>query len=533
MDVNNILHTASMFHRTGNYEDAELLYRRILEYYPDNIHVLNYLGNVLQDQQKYDQALGCYQRAMQLNPAFAGSYYHLGALFETVDKCERAIEYYEKAIQLDSHFAGSFNNLGNVYRKLGRLDEAIPYFQKTIEIQPQFWGSYYNLGEVYQAQVRDEEAIDTYLKALQLNPHHVPSMNNLAVLMMARKQFDEALRYCEEAIHVNPEYGEPHLTKAMIQLLLGQFEEGWKEYEWRWKTRDAEAWQRKCDKPLWNGMPTQNKTLLIWAEQGIGDEIMFASCIPDVMSLIGSCVIECDKRLVPLFSRSFPQAEILERRRGDDPVGMAQQTMHSYDLVIAAGSLPVHLRPRVSSFPNAEAFLLSDKGKVAEWKKRMRTLPAGLRVGISWRGGKDPRERKIRSVDMALWKDILHIKGVSFINLQYDTSEKEIDEIRDALGITVYHWLDADPLKDLDTSAAQIAALDLVISVDNATVHLAGALGVPVWTLLPYSPNWRWMLDREDTPWYPSMKLFRQPTFGDWETVMEVVCHELENMVQG
>jgi ADP-heptose:LPS heptosyltransferase len=162
----------------------------------------------------------------------------------------------------------------------------------------------------------------------------------------------------------------------------------------------------------------------------------------------------------------------------------------------------------------------------------MNSLPDGLRVGISWKGGKDPRERKIRSIRLKQWEEILLLKGITFINLQYGASEEEITEVSESLYVKIYNWEDADPLKDLDYFAAQISALDLVISVDNVTVHMAGALGVPVWTLLPYSPNWRWMLDREDTPWYPSMRLFRQPAFGDWETVMTTVCQELYNLKQ-
>jgi tetratricopeptide (TPR) repeat protein len=530
MDINNVIQLALKYHRGKNYQHAESLYRQILKDDPGNVQILNYLGNVFQDQRKYDEAIDCFQRALRLNPAYAGSYYHLGTVFEALGHLDQAMQYYEQGIRCDPDFIGSYNNLGNVYRKLERLDEAIPYFQKAIEVHPAFWGCYYNLGEVYQAKVLDDNAIACYQKVLQLNPHHIPTMNNLALILLERKHIDEALAFCQQAIRLQPDYGEPHFTKALIMLLKGEFQAGWEEYEWRWKAQDAEPWQRFFDQPVWNGLPMKDKTLFVYSEQGVGDEIMFASCIPDVMNQTETCLLECDRRLIPLFSRSFPKAGILERTGADNPANGNQKTMPFFDLVSAIGSLPLYVRPNLSCFPHQRFYLTPDHEKVDEWNRRMNSLPDGLRVGISWKGGKDPRERKIRSIRLKQWEEILLLKGITFINLQYGASEEEITEVSESLYVKIYNWEEADPLKDLDYFAAQISALDLVISVDNVTVHMAGALGVPVWTLLPYSPNWRWMLDREDTPWYPSMRLFRQPAFGDWETVMTTVCQELYNL---
>ncbi|MDQ7787559.1 MAG: tetratricopeptide repeat-containing glycosyltransferase family protein [Thermodesulfovibrionales bacterium] len=527
MDINKMLHLASQYRQEGRFQEAVGTYKKILELDPYNFHILNYIGNVLQDQRKHDEAIECYQKAIQLNPAFAGSYYHLGTLFEIMGQYDKAIQYYEKAIRYDPHFAGSYNNLGNVYRKLGRVDEAIPHFQKAIEVNPQFWGSYYNLGEVYQSKALDDEAIAFYQKVLQSNPQHIGTMNNMANILVERQQIDDALSYCQRAIHLAPEYGEPHLTKAMILLLMGNFEEGWKEYEWRWKTEDAKQWKRQLSRPVWNGSPLKGKTLFIYTEQGVGDEIMFASCFPDVIPQAEKCIIECDRRLVPLFSRSFLGTELIERIGNDAGI---QSEPPLFDMVIAMGSLPLHFRPVLSCFPQIKSYLIPDPEKVDKWHKRVRTLGDGLRVGISWRGGKDPRSRKVRSVFLEQWQEILLLKGITFVNLQYGECKEEMKAVKEELQVIIHDWEDADPLKDLDDFAAQISALDLVISVDNATVHMAGALGVPVWTLLPYSPNWRWMLDREDSPWYPTMRLFRQPSLGDWKTVMIKVGQELQDL---
>jgi hypothetical protein len=352
-------------------------------------------------------------------------------------------------------------------------------------------------------------------------------MNNLAIIFLARKHIDEASAYCQQAISIAPDYAEPHFTMALIKLLTGDFRDGWNEYEWRWKARDAQPWRRNFNQPEWNGQPMKDKTLFVYSEQGVGDEIMFASCVPDVMSRTKSCFLECDSRLAPLFARSFTELKIIERR-------VASIALHgklpNFDLVIAIGSLPLHFRRHLSDFPHRTSYLAPDHEKVDEWNRKMSSLPAGLRVGISWRGGKDQRERTIRSINLKRWKEILLLKGITFINLQYDASEEEIAIAGENSSVMIYHWKDSDPLQDIEGFAAQIAALDLVISVDNATVHLAGALGVPVWTLLPYSPNWRWMLDREDTPWYSSMRLFRQTAFGDWDTLITSVRRELEKI---
>ena len=504
MDISKIFQLASQFHRAGNYQQAAKMYEQALKLDPYNVRILNYLGNVFQDQRVYDEAIEYYQKAIQLNPAFAGSYYHLATVFEATAQYDKAMQYYEKAVQYDPHFAGSYNNLGNVYRKLDRADEAIPYFQKAIGGNPRFWGSYYNLGEVYQSKALDDDAIACYQKVLELNPQHIATMNNVANLLLERKQIDEALSYCQRAIHLDPDYGEPHLTIAMILLLMGNFEEGWKEYEWRWKTEDAKQWQRKFIQPVWHGSPLTGKTIFIYTEQGVGDEIMFASCFPDIIDQAEKCIIECDRRLVPLFSRSFSGTEIIERSGIDTGI---QSAPPFFDTVTAMGSLPLYLRSSLSCFPQRNAYLIPDPETVDKWHKRLGALGGGCRVGISWRGGKDPRSQKIRSIDLQKWRELFLLKGVTFVNLQYGDCNEYIAKVKESSNAMIYDWEDADPLKDLDDFAAQISALDLVISVDNATVHMAGALGVPVWTLLPYSPNWRWMLDREDSPWYPGMRL--------------------------
>jgi hypothetical protein len=312
---------------------------------------------------------------------------------------------------------------------------------------------------------------------------------------------------------------------AHALLLSGKFREGWKEYEWRWKVKGM-LFCRDFSQPVWNGSSLQGKTLFVYDEQGVGDEIMFASCLPEVIAQSNLCVVETDKRLVPLFSRSFPNALVIDllARNKAYPSELPQA-----DMKTAIGSLPQFLRPDFLSFSKQQTYLIPDTPQVNIWHKRFEVLGEGPKIGISWRGGKSADIRRIRSTVLEQWDKLFSIHDVHFINLQYGDCTQELREAREAFEVIIHDWEDVDPLKDLDWFAAQISALDLVISVDNATVHMAGALGVKVWTLLPFVPDWRWVLNREDSPWYPTMRLFRQPSPGDWESVMVKVANELHN----
>jgi hypothetical protein len=310
---------------------------------------------------------------------------------------------------------------------------------------------------------------------------------------------------------------------ALALLTKGNFAHGWRKYEWRFLKKGS------CPPPFpyphWDGSLLKGKTLFVYAEQGIGDEIMFASCLQEVIDIADLCIVECDKRLVPLFSRSFPKAKFLARVSSDQ---LSLTELPPADMKVAMGTLPLFLRPSLASFPQRKAYLFADVREVEGWRELYKTLGEGLKIGISWQGGKG-YVRRIRSIPLVQWGKLLSIPGIHFVNLQYGDCTAELEKIKEKLGTTIHHWEDADPLKELDGFAAKIAALDLVISVDNSTVHMAGALGVPVWTLLPFNCDWRWMQEFEDTPWYPAMHLFRQKTQGDWCEVFDRVVVALKN----
>ena len=254
---------------------------------------------------------------------------------------------------------------------------------------------------------------------------------------------------------------------------------------------------------------------------------MFASCVGEIAAWAERCVIECDPRLVPLFERSFPTAHCIAK----EPTARPGPSHVDVDLQVPIGSLPRFLRTSAAAFPQRHSYLTPNRQQQTRWRERLAALGTGLKVGISWRGGKDAETRRKRSTDLHDWSDVLGAEGVCFINLQYGETADEIHSLQRQRQLIVNDLDGVDPLVDLDGFAALISALDLVISVDNANVHLAGALGVRVWTLLPLASDWRWLLDRDDSPWYPSMRLFRQVPGGDWQHLFSRVAAELKSEV--
>lgn len=482
------------------------------------------LGIFFQEQGEGDEAILNYKKAVTVDPNYTEAYYNLGVILHEHGQFDEATECYQKTLQLNPDHLKANINIGNIFRQTGNSDRAIDYYRKALDLNPDHADIHNNLGAVYQDKGSPDQAIPYFQKALELHADFAEACNNLGSALKETGQFEKAREYFQKAIQLNPAFAEAHVNMAYILLLSGSFVEGWKEYEWRFQTEKFDSRMQVFPCPEWDGSPLDGKPLLICAEQGIGDEVMFSSCLPDVIEKAGQCIVECDSRLLQLFSRSFPGTRFFGRNDGE---GIYPPELPRAEYKIAMGSLSKYYRSNLDRFPQREAYLLPDPKIVSFWKDRFNQLGKGLKVGISWRGGQHVYAKRARSIPLEEWSAILSFPEIKFINLQYGDCKTELDEIHKGLGIRIHDWDDADPLKDLGDFAAQITALDLVISVDNATVHFAGALGKPVWTLLPYVPEWRWMLNRPDSPWYPTMKLFRQPSPGSWGPVIENVLKDL------
>ncbi|GAB4157813.1 MAG: hypothetical protein Tsb009_34960 [Planctomycetaceae bacterium] len=490
---------------------------------PENTKIRCALAFSLQEQERYDESAPLFERAIQDEPNRADLHFALGYAYLSQARSGKARRCYERGLELDPQNKNAWNTLGTILISQDELEQAAECFQKALMIDPQDATAHYNLGNVYKDQNQWERALVQYDRSIEIDPELSAAYINRGVVLKNLGRLSEAIDSHTQALQIGDRNAEAGFHRALAMLANGDFEQGWNEYEYRWQ---YEATPRKFSLPVWDGSSLHERSLFIYAEQGVGDEIMFASCLPDIIPQTRRCTVECDHRLVPLFARSFPLATVIARPRLPD--AERELSPPECELQIAMGSLPRYSRTSLDAFPvSRRRYLAPDSQLLAKWSSRFADFGANLKVGISWRGGNHPDIRKRRSTTLTEWESILRTPGVKFVNLQYGDCQEELDVARKKTGVMIHDWDDANPLENLDDFAAQIAALDLVISIDNSTVHMAGALGVPVWTLLPVAPNWRWLNDQDDSPWYASMRLFRQETIGEWSSVFREVAREL------
>ena len=571
VDVEGKLQQAISLYQAGQLLQAEQICQQILRDYPQDaeaLHMLgviayqvgeskiatglisqaieidsnqyvffNSLGAALQKQGSLEESIQAYQQAIQIQSGDADSYSNLGVALQDQGSLEESIQAYQQAIQIQPNHPEAYNNLGVVLKEQGRLEESIQAYQKSIEIQPKSAEAYHNLGNVLRDQGSLEESIEAYQQAIQIQPDYAEAYSNLGNVLREQGKLEESIEAYQQAIQIQPGSAETHNNLGLILLLLGDFHQGWKEYEWRLKCSNFSSENRNFPQPYWNGIHLNGKSVLIWAEQGIGDEIMFTSILLTLSQMTEKIVIECNIRLVSLFQRSFPQIQFFPRQNPPNPKLLDK----NIDYQIPMGSLGQWLRTSEDSFKESkQTYLTACANKSAKIRERYQKLADGkLLVGISWKStGINQRQALLKSTILEDWTSVLLQQDCYFINLQYGDVKEELEQFHLQRNLMIYQDEKINSLRDLDDFAAQTSALDLVISTSNTTVHMAGALGKQVWTLLPYIPDWRWMLDREDTPWYPSMRLFRQNETGDWSGVFAQVKSELEqymvdNAVEG
>jgi len=306
--------------------------------------------------------------------------------------------------------------------------------------------------------------------------------------------------------------------------LRHEFARGWLQYDLRLVS--AELARRPIQYPALNGIAAAGRKILIYGEQGLGDEIMFASCLPEMIAASGHCVVECSAKLETLFRRSFPAAAIYAALP-DKSVPESVRDI-GIDAQIAMGSIPRYRRNNRTDFPHHHGYLIADPERVVRWRQQLEALGPGIKVGVSWYGGSRQSRRPVRSIPLAQWGPILRVPGVHFVDLQYSDCSHEINELENNSGFHIRRWQAVR--NDYEDTAAMVSALDLVISVCTAVVHLGGALGKPVWVLAPYSPEWRYGIAGEKMPWYPSVRIFRQPSYAVWGPVIVNVAQSLRNL---
>ncbi len=540
----------------GRTADAVTAHRNAVLLKPDGAPARHNLGNALAALDRHATAAPVFASALALRPDYAKAWYNLGNTERALGRLGRSIHALSHAVRLAPGMVEAHNNLGDALASAGRLDEAVIQHRIVVNLRPDDAKTHYNLGAVLQQRQAYEGAEIAYREALKRNPRHTLALNNLGSVLKRLGRPDQAELCHRQALELHPDFAEarynlgnalqaqghykeaeacyeealvqdPNLATAsynlaLLALLRGDLKRGWPGYERRFAAGEVLP-NRGIDLPVWTGEGLRGRRLLVWREQGVGDEILFASCYPDLVAWGGgTVVIECDARLVPLFRRSFPKALVRAESCTADAVETI--TPPDCDLQIPAGSLPHRLRDGLTAFEPQLAWLVPDPDQVVLWSRRLAKLGPGLKVGIGWRSQLITDERRSAYTRLDQWGAVLAVPGVTFINLQYDDCADEIQAAESLFGVRIHRWADLDLKDDFDAAAALVANLDLVISPAMSAGELAGALGVPVWRF--GGLDWT-QLGCTVRPWFLSMRLF-QPrpgkTLGD---VLGVIAKEL------
>jgi len=468
-----------------------------------------------------------YLKVLSVDGASATALHNLGLIRLHGGNTPVALELLGAAVQqLPKEPVFRFN-LALALQRAGRLPDALDEYRQTVKLNPSYRAAWENLGVVQQDLDKYADAEVSYRKALALDPCSAIAHKNLVILLRADGRLDEALRQCDRALDCEPLNANIAVQQGVMLLSRGDYAQGWSLNEWRYWNADALNNSPPCRValPKWDGGSLQERSILVCGEQGIGDEIMYASCVPELAQQARTVTLACAERLVPLFARSFPNVEV--RAVGDSTVTL--QPYDDFDVRVALPSLPRYLRPDAQSF-DGFPYLRADKAATERWRDRLAALGDKPKVGVSWRGGQgDTKVRAARSLELAQLKPLFARDDVVFVDVQYGEHAEELALFREAGGGSPVAFPEIDPLRDMDDFAALLSALDLVISVDNSTVHLAGALGVPTWVLLPSAADWRWGINEERSVWYRSVQIWRRDGQGPaaWSELIERVAEQL------
>jgi tetratricopeptide (TPR) repeat protein len=510
------LATATRLHQAGRLHDAKQAYRQILAINSNHSDAWHLLGVIAIQQGDTQEAVRCIERALELKPDFAEAQSDLGAAFFEQGDLDRAVACHRRATELNPGYAGAYINLGNTYRAQSEFESAITSYRRALEINPTGAEVHCSLGIALRSLGKLEEAIAEYRQAIQLMPGHVRAHNNLGNLLRSQGRFDNAVACYRRALDLKPDYADAHFNLSIVLLTLADFQHGWPEFEFRFARSGAS--RRQFSEPTWDGRDVRGKTILLYAEQGLGDTIQFVRYARLVQQRGARVLLECQKELVPLLT-ACP---------GVDCLSADHANLSFFDMRAPLLSLPRIFQTTLASIPAEIPYLFAEPRLVDQWKENLNPVH-GMRIGIAWQGNPEYRDDRERSIPLAYFLRLAQIPGVCLISLQIGPGAEQLAASSNDVSVV-------SPGEDFDRAsgafmdtAAIMQHLDLVITSDSAIAHLAGALGRPVWLAVPFVPDWRWLLDREDSPWYPTMRLFRQSTPGDWHAVFDHIQRALQS----
>ncbi|MGE0258760.1 MAG: tetratricopeptide repeat protein [Alphaproteobacteria bacterium] len=492
-------------------DDAVASFGRAIELRPDFFQAHNRRGNSLQALGCFAEAVKSYSEAIALKADYAIAYANRGNALQAMRHYQEAIESYSRAIELKSDYVDAYNNRGTAFRRLGNFEAALADFDRSITLMPGRAELYSNRGNALHELRRFEDAVENYDTAISLNPDYPESYSNRGLALRQLGRVDDAAESFEKAVLLKPDYYDAIWNKALIDLELGRFDSGWRGYEARKRTRQPIV-NRRFKVSEWLGETSlSGRRILVHWEQGFGDVIQFSRYIKLLSDAGATVLFAPQKELQSLMRRLETDVEIVD---------LDKDTL-DFDVHCPLLSLPFAFGTDISTIPTG-VYLSADPEKVAIWSNRLpqRSRP---RVGVVWRGNPVPDSR--RSIELQHLHQLLDPR-IELISLQKEVTDEERAWL-DRVGIIRVE----DLIADFSDTAALCMLVDLVISVDTSVVHLAGALGVPVWVLLTSVADWRWLVNREDSPWYPAMRLFRQKTRGDWDDVLDRVEREIKGWI--
>lgn len=529
-------------------DEAIAAYQQAIEQRPNYPEAMNNLGNALQQKGDLEGAVAQYRQALELRPTFVEALSNLGAVLKDQNQLAESITCLEQAISLSPGIGEIYNNLGNAYQEQKRVEEAIACYRKAVELKPDMAEVHSNLGNMLQYVGEFEAAFDHFQQAIALQPDFAGVYNNLGIAYRNAGQVEAAFAAYDRALELNPDFVEAHWNKALNHLLLGNFELGFAGYEWRfqWSRFLEQNPARQYAQPRWDGSALNGKTILLYAEQGMGDTIQFIRYVPIVKANGGHIIVECHAPLINLL-KTLPDIDQLI------PLGAA---LPAFDVHAPLLSLPYILKTTLETIPAEVPYLRAEDLKPESSRQQAAAAtspsdsltlsrpyfptdslssiaasapqPPTLHIGIVWDGNLQNPYNRVRTVPLAELLTLAEIPGVMLHSLQKEPRPEDIELLQ--AHSQVQDW--RSHLHDFTDTAALIQACDLIISIDTAVTHLAGALGKPTWLLLPLAPDWRWLCDRSDSPWYPTLRLFRQTQYGDWQPVIAAVRVALEEKLQ-
>jgi tetratricopeptide (TPR) repeat protein len=551
-NLGQALQEAVTLQQQGRLREAEKIYTRVLKALPDQFDALNLLGTIKAQRGQAGEAYRLISAALKVNPRAPDAWVNLGIVLHALKRDQEALESFDKALALKPGDVDALHqranalltlgraqdalsaidqvlslaprhpqarlNRGLALAALGRHGEALGEFDAALAMPPDNPAAHYNRGISLFSLDRYGDAVAAYDRALSIAPDHVKALNNRGLALQALNRHDAAVASYSKALEIRKDYADAHFNQALALLTIGDFRRGFEQYEWRWRRTGMPAQGRGYGRPRWLGeYPLQRNTILLHAEQGLGDTIQFARYVPLLARTGAKVVLEVQPQLAPL----------LRQLEGVVGVAARGEPLPPFDVHCPLGSLPLAFKTEPATIPAEGPYVRADDAHMAKWRTRIEALERP-RVAVAWSGNAQHVNDRNRSIALSRLAPLWSAAAVRFVGIQRELRGEDAELLtREPRVMQIGPELD-----DFADTAAVVALVDLVITVDTSVAHLAGAMGRPVWILVPFSPDWRWTLAGEGSRWYPTARLFRQPSLGDWDSVIERLRGELDRFAR-